>query len=284
MEILNTASKIMMFVFLFASMLGIGLHLDLKDIPEVFKAKWLLIRSLGANFIVIPAIGILIAKMIPMPPEVALAFIVLALAPGGLSSIQFISKIKDESAYAGCIVFLLSVLSVFISPLLISFFLPKDMELTIPYWHILWILLIALFLPLLLGVLLHHKHKLIATKLVKPVALLGTLAFFCVVLLTLGLKRLAMSAHTIEIIGVMLLFVILSMLVGWLMGGPRRGARQVLAIVSSMRNVALCLVMAIETVPNAKVITPLVALGALMILPNMLFTLFTMIRRRNLTK
>ncbi len=280
MEILDTASKSMMFVFLFASMLGIGLQLDFKDIPGVFKAKWLLIKSLGANFIVIPVIGILLAKTIPMPPEVALAFIVLALAPGGLSSIQFISKIHGESAYAGCIVFLLSVLSVFISPLLISFFLPKDIELIIPYWRVFGVLLISIFLPLLLGILLHHKHKLIATKLVKPVVLLGTLAFFGVILLTLSLRKLAMSAHTIEITGVMLLFIILSMLVGWLMGGPRRGARQVLAIVSSVRNVALCLVMAIETVPNAKVITPLVALGALMILPNMIFTVFIMIRRK----
>lgn len=265
-------------------MLSIGLQVNFSDISLLLQRKFLLLKSFVANFIIVPAIGIVMAKIFPFSPEVSLAFIALALTPGGLSAIQFGSKIKGESAYIGFIVLMLSILAVFISPFLISFFLPKGVVLIIPYLEILLFLVVFLLLPLIIGIIIHHKLTESTHKISKFFALLGTIAFVTMIILTLGVRRTAISAHMLEIVLIMLLFIFLTMLVGWLMGGPERKTRQVLTIVTSMRNIAICLAIAMETIPDAKVITPLVALGALMIFPNMLFTVFTAIRNRKIDK
>ncbi len=281
---ISLTSKVLILIFLFSSMFAIGLQTDFKDFSLLLQKKLLLLKSIIANFIVVPLVGILIIKIFSFSQTVSLAFIILALTPGGLSAIQFGSKIKGESAYAGFTVLLLSLLAIFISPVLMTFFIPKSVVLAIPYLELFVFLLVFMLLPIVLGVLIHHKIALIANKLSKLFSLLGTLAFVLMIVLTLAVRKVSISAHALEIIIVMLFFIFIMMLIGWLMGGPERKTRQVLAIITSMRNVALCLVVAMETAPQAKVITPLVALGALMVFPNMLFTLFSIIRDKFLKK
>jgi BASS family bile acid:Na+ symporter len=271
---ISLTSKILILIFLSASMLSIGLQVHFKDFSLLLKRKLLLLKSLAANFIIVPIVGIVITMIFPLPPEVSLAFIVLALTPGGLSALQFGTKIKGESAYIGFIVLILSVLAAFISPYLISFFLPKGIVLVIPYWRMLLFLTVFLFLPMLLGILVQYRVAEFAYKISKLFAWLGTIAFVAMIIFTLETRREAISAHALQIVLIMLLFIFLTMLIGWLMGGPERKDRQALTIITSMRNVAICLVIAMETMPQAKVITPLVALSALMVFPNMLFTLF----------
>ena len=78
----------------------------------------------------------------------------------------------------------------------------------------------------------------------------------------------------------MLLFIVLSMAAGWYMGGPTKETRPVLATVTGMRNVALCLLIALKTFPDPAVQTPLVAFSALMVPPSMLYTLYWVIRSK----
>jgi len=271
---ISLPARVLIFIFLFSSMFSIGLHVGFKDVSLFLKRKLLLLKSLLANFIIIPVVGILLATLFPLPPSVSLAIIILAVTPGGLSAIQFISKIKGEATYAGFIVFLVSVLAIFISPWLITLFLPNGIELIIPHQKILLVLTVFLLMPLIVGIVIQHKIPAIANKVAIFFTLAGACAFVGMIILTLGLRKTALAMHNRETIGVMLLFILLAMFIGWLMGGPERKDRQVLAIVSSMRNVALCLAIAMESMPAAKVVTPIVAFGALMIFPNLLFTIF----------
>jgi hypothetical protein len=71
----------------------------------------------------------------------------------------------------------------------------------------------------------------------------------------------------------MMLFVVVSMAIGWVMGGPNRRSRQVLATVTSMRNTAVCLIIARNSPVGAAAFTPLIAFSLLMVTPNTLFTL-----------
>ena len=131
-----------------------------------------------------------------------------------------------------------------------------------------------------LGMLSRYKFALASHKSSKFFALLGTIAFVTMIVITLGERQEAISTHASQIIFTMLLFIILTMFVGWFMGGPKKKTRQVLTIVTSTRNAAICLAIAMKTMPEAKLITPLIALSALMIFPNMLFTLFSAIKNR----
>jgi len=280
MIMLDTATKVLIFIFLASSMFSIGLQVDLPEILAVLKMKYLLTRSLLANFVIIPVLGLLLSKLIPMPHNIATVFILLACTPGGISAIQFISKTKDQEvlAYAGSIAFIMAILAIFISPALAMLFLAKSKILLVPYMRAFWLLVIFLLLPLLLGILVHKKYQTIAPKLAKFMAWLGTLTFFTVIIMTLALRQQAIAAIDIKVIMVMLIFIIFTMVIGWLLGGPVKGTRRVLATVSSMRNVALCLAIVMNTFPAANLEAPLIAFSSLMIPPNLIFTIYWLIR------
>jgi len=204
-----------------------------------------------------------------MQPEIEMAFLLLACSPGGISALQFTSKTKSELAYSGEITFLLSILAVFISPLMISFSVPKEIILTIPYLRIFSFLLFFLLAPMIIGAIIHSKYKSLSNMLSKPSAIIGTLSFILFIVFTLEIRKQAMDTLSIGAIGWMLLFIVLTMLIGWVMGGPSKGTRQVLATASSMRNAALCLVIGANTF-NCEL--QIVALSALMIPLNLIFT------------
>ena len=69
-------------------------------------------------------------------------------------------------------------------------------------------------------------------------------------------------------------FILVSMFIGWVLGGPRRFTRPVLATISSMRNIALGLAIAIRSFDMA-VVAPLVAFAAIMVPLNLLYMIIS---------
>jgi len=272
MFLMDSLTKALFYVFLVGSMLGIGLKVGKDELLTVIKDKNWLLRMFVANFFLIPAVGVLAARAIPMKPGNALTLIVLACAPGGMSALQFLSKKKEAAAlaYGGGTTVLLSFLSIFVSPVLIALAIPRGMSLTVPYLKAVLFVLLFILLPLVLGILVHGTAGQAAHKLAGPVALIGTLAFVGAIVKLLALTKWAKGeVGTPGLIGI-ILFILISMLVGWILGGPRKFMRPVLATASSMRNVALCMAIAIRSFDSA-VLTPLVAFASIMVTANLLF-------------
>jgi len=277
MFIMDALTKALFYVFLVGSMLGIGLKAGKSEILGVVRDKGWLLRIFAANFLLIPALGVLVARLLPIKPENALALILLACAPGGISALQFLTKSKDEVAlaYAGGTAVLLSFLSIILSPILIAVALPKGLTLTIPYGKAVLFLSVFMLLPLILGILIRGAAGTAARKLAGPISWIGTLAFFGVLFKMLALTKEAKAeVGKTGVVGI-ILFILVSMLIGWILGGPRKETRPVLATASSMRNVALGLAIAIRSFPETGVLGPLVAFAAIMVPANMLFMLAT---------
>jgi BASS family bile acid:Na+ symporter len=78
----------------------------------------------------------------------------------------------------------------------------------------------------------------------------------------------------------MVLLIIGSMIIGWFLGGPQRENRRILATATSMRNVGLCAVIAIESFPGTKVDIGIVAFSALMVTPNSFLALYENYREK----
>jgi BASS family bile acid:Na+ symporter len=274
------------YLFIIASMLGVGLKVRGAEVLSAVKSKGLMTRALLANFVLIPAVGILCARIIPMKPELAMTLVILACAPGGLSALQFLTKAKDEESlsFVGGIVIVMSLLAIFISPALIALALPHEMSLTTPYARAFGFLLVFLLVPLLLGVIVNQKARTIAPKLAKIIALIGTLAFVVVIVMTLRMtKEAKATVGKWGILG-MLVFILFSMFIGWLLGGPRKETRPLLATASSMRFVALGLAISVRSFPEAGLEYPLVAFASLMIPANLILTVTTMIRSKKAKK
>jgi len=277
---MDTLPRVLTFMFLVAAMLGVGMQTTTGDLRLLMESKGFFARSLLANFVVVPIIGIVLARSFPLEPRVAAAFLLLACTPGGFNALQFTTKMKGKSSFAGIIGLLMCLLAIFLSPVLLDFVVPHDISLVIPYRRALLFALLFLLIPMLAGALLRSQRELLAEKLSKPCAIISAVLFFAVSILTMGIRKEAMHAVGRRDLLCMLLFIVISMTVGWLLGGPASGTRRVLATVTGMRNVALCLLIAANTLPDPTVQTPLVAFSALMLPPNMLLTAYTVIRSR----
>ena len=281
MFLLDALPRLLTYVFLVTAMLSVGMQTTMKDLRSLLASRGLLFRSLLANFVVVPIIGIVLVRFLPLKPEVAIAFLLLACTPGGISALQFTTKIKGASLFAGSSAFIMSFVAVFLTPVLLELALPGDSPVVVPYARALIFIVIFLLFPLVLGMVATSRLKEgLSGKLSKLCGLISAVAFVVVLVLIMGQRKEAMNAVGKDALLYMLLFVVLSMAAGWYMGGPTKETRPVLATVTGMRNVALCLLIALYTFPDPAVQTPLVAFSALMVPPNMLYTLYWVIRSK----
>ena len=62
----------------------------------------------------------------------------------------------------------------------------------------------------------------------------------------------------------------LSLVLGWKLGGPERGARQVVAMGTSNRNIALALLVALQSFAGTPVVSAVVGNGLLLIMLGLL--------------
>jgi BASS family bile acid:Na+ symporter len=284
MFLMDTLSRILVFTFLITAMLGVGLQITAGDLRSLLRSKGFLLRLLPANFVAVPIVGLVLARTLPLKPEAATALLLLACTPGGISALQFTTKIKGASLLAGSSAFLLSFIAVFLSPALLALVLPGDISVVIPYGRALLFVLVFLLLPLVAGTLVRSRAERLAQKLSKPCAIMSAVLFIVLVVLLMGLRKEAMNAVGKEALLYMLLFIIISMAVGWFMGGPAKETRPLLATVTGMRHIALCLLIALNTFPDPAVQTPLVAFSALMVPPNTLLAAYMLIRSRKAAK
>jgi BASS family bile acid:Na+ symporter len=284
MFLLNTTETILILVFLVTSMLSIGMQTRVSDLRSLVATRGFLVRTLLANFLVVPIAGVAVVLLLPLQPHVAGALVLLACTPGGLSAVQFTSQVKGSEPLAGAILCLLSFLALFISPLILQLVLPGNVQMVIPYGRALLFILVHLLLPLLAGMLLLGKAPGAATKLSRLLALAGVVAFVAFMVVTGDARKAATGEIGMAAVGAMLLFIFVSMAVGWFMGGPTRDSRRILATSTSMRNAALCLAIVESSSPGHAVMVPLIAFSLLMVPTNMLFTVYHTIREKRKAK
>jgi len=281
---MDPLTKILTSIFLISTMAAIGLKVTMVEIVSSLRDRSLMVRSLVVNMIIVPLLGLVLVKIVPMSQDVKVGILLLAVSPGGLNAIQFTSKTKDALCYATSLLFILTLLSVLLSPVIANFMLPVSTSFTLQYGRVIMFLFLYIFLPLLAGLGVHRVSKRVAGMLSKPAALIGTVFFVVVVIRMLAQRKQAMATLSKTELAAMIVFIILTMIIGWLFGGPSNQTRRILATATSMRNAALCFIMANKGFPDTNVIVTVVAFSGLMIFPNMLFTIYEIIKERKSSK
>jgi BASS family bile acid:Na+ symporter len=281
---LEPLPKILTYVFLISTMLAIGLTVTGAEILGVVRERRLMGRVLLANLVLIPIVGYLLILIFTLSPGTKLALALLALAPGGLTAIQFTDKVRGNLAFAAAVAFLLTILSIVITPILVKVILPLETGLDLPFMRIILFVLLYLLLPLIAGFGIRSGREKAAKVLGKVMLIVSNVSFVSTILLTSAVKKEAMGAIGMGTVLTMILFIVLSMVIGWWIGGPDKGNRRVLAIATSMRNAALGLLIAMRAFPESGADVGIIAFMGLMVPPNMLFTVYHSIRERRKQK
>jgi BASS family bile acid:Na+ symporter len=273
-SLLGPAAHALLIAFLVSVMISVGLEVTVGECIAALRDKRLLIGALFANFVVVPLLGLLIGKVLPMPANIETGFLLLAAAPGALFAINFTRNMRDSVPVAAALLFLLTVLSLLVTPPLARFLLNSDQALTLQYDRAIWALFLYIFLPMLVGLILNRWTHPVALRLRKPMSICASACFVLEIVLTGSLKSAAVKQVGMNGLCAMLILVTISMAAGWLLGGPADGTRRVLAINTSLRNVALCLAIASRSFPGADVDVGVIAFSTLMLPPNAIFTFY----------
>ena len=100
-------------------MFGLGLGLTINDFLRVIKIPRDFIVGFTCQVIVLPIIAFLIIKIIPIPLEIALGVMIIAAAPGGVTSNVLTKFANGDVALSVSLTAAVSILSILTVPLII---------------------------------------------------------------------------------------------------------------------------------------------------------------------
>ena len=280
MFLMDDTQRALWMTFMITSMLSIGLQTSIDGLRQLAANHSFVLRALLLNLVAVPLAGVAVARVLPVAPPVAMALMMLACAPGGISALQFTTKIKGEAALAGALAASLSLSAIVLSPFLFQWLAPEGVEIRVPYGTLLGFFGLFLLAPLALGMAVLTAAPALAPKLAKIIGLIAAVSFVAFALSSSAFRKEATASLGAEGVGALLALIGLSMLAGWLVGGPARETRQALATATSMRNAIVCIAVLHASAPEHPAIIPLVAFSMLMVFPNMALTLFWAVRSR----
>ena len=260
--------------FVAAVMLSIGLRVSGGELLDILRNRALLTRTLLANCVLIPAIGFLLVRIFPLTPDATIGILLLAAIPGTPITLQFTRMAKTQLAFAATMTFVLSLVSIAMTPLAIEVMPGMAQRDQRPMLHLVTSIALYIALPLCAGLWVARRAPKIAPRLELPLGILASIVFLFLMWETRLVRRGAFNAvRGGGTILAMILLLLLSMLIGWLIGGPNRESRRVLATSTGMRNVIVVLYVARYCFPGTNVYMIPIVYVSLMVPTNLLFHL-----------
>ena len=115
MEIVTTIAPVCLAIIMF----GLGLGLTTGDFTRVIKNPRDFFVGFICQVILLPIIAFILISIIPLPPEIALGVMVIAAAPGGVTS-NILTKFADgDVALSVSLTAIVSLLSILIVPFIV---------------------------------------------------------------------------------------------------------------------------------------------------------------------
>jgi predicted Na+-dependent transporter len=263
------------YLFVVLYMASVALETTHGEIMATLRYGRLMGCVLLANLVIVPVVGVILVRVLDLPPEIRTGFMMLALSPAGLLALQFARVSKGNRVFAVALLIVLSLLAVVTTPALVSLLFPAVGAARVPFVYLVMLLLLLIAAPLLVGRAVQQRVPERASQLG---LLLGRLSIVIFIISALaGGKYKTPEIKSMGTDGVVAIIALTfaSWVIGWLLGGPEMRNRKVLAISTAMRNVGVCLPIAVYYFPGTAVVVPILAFSGISIPLNMLFALIT---------
>ena len=268
MAALEKAVPIATLVFVVSSMVAMGLGLKVAQITAPLRDLRLVSLSLLANFVLMPAAAVVLARVLRLDEPLGVGLLLLGAAAGAPFLPKLTQIAEGNLAFAVALMVLLMVVTVGYLPLALPFFLEG---ITVNPVKIARSLVVLMLIPLGVGLLVRARRPGAAGRIRPAVGWISNITMILVVVLT-------MAGHFKSVLSVFGTFGVLAAVVytvvcagiGWLFGGPAKSTRGVLALGTAQRNAAAAFVVAGQNFDDAKVIvmiTVVLIVDFLMLLP-----------------
>jgi BASS family bile acid:Na+ symporter len=268
MELLSKAVPLTMLVFVVVSMLAVGSSLTVGQIVAPLRNRKLVFFALLANFVLMPAGALAIAKLLRLDQPLGIALILLGVAAGAPFLPKLAGIAKGNLAFAVGLMVLLMVLTVAYMPLVLPLLLEG---VSVEPLKIARSLVLLMLLPLGVGLVLNARFGSIAERMRAPLNGISSLslALLIVLLLVTNIQNVISLFGTRGILA-SILFLFAGAGVGWLLGGPGLGTKGVLALATAQRNIAAALVVGGKDFDDPRVLVMIVVVavvGLLILMP-----------------
>jgi len=231
-------------VFIVTSMMAMGLNITLCDLLSPLRNRRLLVLSLLANFVIVPLFAFMLIYIFPVSRDLAAGLILVSIAAGAPSTPKVAELTDGNIAFAVSLTLLMTIVTIILMPLLVPYIM-EGMGMNPA--KVAFNLVVFMLLPILAGILLRNRAPGKAQK-VLPLAEIVSNASIGVIFLAFGI---VFFVHVVDLFGhpggfeiamIAVLFTVGALLIGYLMGGPGRENRGVLAFGTGFRNITAALV------------------------------------------
>jgi BASS family bile acid:Na+ symporter len=233
---------------------ALGLNANLEDAIWLFRRPGLLVRSILSMNVLMVVLAIIVAKVFNLDPVIETAIIALAISPVPPIFPKKQQKVGATDSYAVALLVSASLASVILIPgwieLLGGIF---SFEAHLGLGKILPIIFLKILLPLFAGILVHRFAPHFARRAARPISLIAMVLLVIGVLPVLFISYRAMWAMVGNgVLVAVILFAVVGITAGHLLGGPDPDDRSVLALATSTRHPGLAITIAALNFPERK--------------------------------
>ena len=150
-ETLTILLKVTLVIFMVGNLLDLGLRLDLKVALKGFRDVRFIALTVLWGFVLCPALGYLLAKVIPLPPPVAMGLILITLGPGGPMLPLMVDKARGDLNFTATFTLLTTLGTVVFLPIMVPLLVQG---LTVTTWMVAKPMLLFILLPMVMGVVM----------------------------------------------------------------------------------------------------------------------------------
>jgi BASS family bile acid:Na+ symporter len=269
---LDRLINILVTVTVIEMMVLIGLRVTFAEIIDTARSWPLIARAAVANYLLVPLLAIVLLILFAASPMVAAGFLVVAVCPGGPYGPPFVRIARGNVPEAVGFMVILAGSSAVVSPLLLQVLLPwvAGGAGRIEPFGMMSALLITQLLPLLLGLVVRHRRPQLAERLLSPFELASKLLNLSAAGLILGTQfQMLTQIRTRGFFGMVILLGG-SLIIGWLAGAPGTANRRTMALTTSLRNVAVGLVIVTGNFAGTPAVSAALSYGIVEVLLSLL--------------
>ena len=259
MELAAVGARLAVPAFVLSSMIAMGLGLSIGQIVSPLRNVSRVVLGLVANFVVMPAVAIGLTKLLRLDPQFGTGLLLLGVAGGAPFLPKLVEVAKGDLPFSVGLMVLLMVVTVGYLPVVLPLALPG---VSVDPMGIAKSLVILMLIPLAISLVVRAKALDFAEKVKPFFGKLSSLSLVALIsLITIANFRNVLSVFGTGAILAALLFLAAGLGAGWLLGGPGRDTRTVMALGTSQRNIAAALVVAGQSFDDPKVVVMVVVVA-----------------------
>ena len=251
METLALLFNLSVVLFVVATMLSMGLALNLSQIIDPLKKPLLVADVIVTNFLLIPLAVLLLIFLIPVDEGTKIGLILLSLAAGAPFTPKLAELAKGDTALATAVMLLQMVATVVILPFALPLMLEGDVA--VDSLAIAKSLVIMMIVPLAIGLWIKAKFEAVASNWQGRMVKLSNLALVAIIVsMTILHGREVLAVFGYDMLAVVI-FMITSLTIGYFAGGKFYHHRVVSSLSTGQRNISAALVVAAQNFDDPKV-------------------------------